>query len=302
MTTPQLVRHPPPRATESLPGYVLRLNEANGYASAKRLFQLAGMGRSEAAWSSFNLAKLAAISGCTVKSIGRIAFKQVGDESQTFRLLSHPVLLRDLSLSHARVCPECVAELGYIEAHWHLDLMVGCPVHARPGIWFCGNCSKRITWHRSGLLTCICGADLKRAPVHTLSAPEVALLALIRHKALGRLAPPAPSTMPSDALLRLDLMSLLSLVRSCGYHRLMATRPQRELRTKDVLRAAATVLEDWPHAYNRLLSDIHSGSAPIDRDREPDDLSHVYKELFTAREARFGKRLASPRANSVRLA
>jgi len=41
MSMPLLVRHPAPKPTESLLGYVLRVSEGNGYSSPWSVYRLA---------------------------------------------------------------------------------------------------------------------------------------------------------------------------------------------------------------------------------------------------------------------
>lgn len=47
------------------------------------------------------------------------------------RLLGHDTPFTELNAKRPSLCPECVAEKGFIEAHWDLALMTGCPVHRR---------------------------------------------------------------------------------------------------------------------------------------------------------------------------
>ena len=53
----KLVRHPAPYPTESLPGYVLRLSELNGYPSPRSLYRMAEMKAGECSPSNFNCPK-----------------------------------------------------------------------------------------------------------------------------------------------------------------------------------------------------------------------------------------------------
>jgi hypothetical protein len=179
MSTPLLVRHPPPHPTESLAGYVLRLSEVNGYINPQSLYSLAGMNANERSWTNFACAKLAAIANQPVSSVERIAYKYSGNGPRAMALLGEPVNSRDLKLTGAKVCPSCVAENGFIEAHWHLELMVGCPVHKQAAVWFCGNCKQRVPWLRTGLLTCECGAPLANSPQYLFLEEDWWLLDLI---------------------------------------------------------------------------------------------------------------------------
>ncbi len=257
MISSKLVRHPPPYPTESLRGYVLRLSEANGYTSPQSLYRLAGMRADETSPSNFECSKLAAIANCPTSLLDQIAFKDSGDESETMQLLGNWVSTRDLNLTGARVCPACVAEKGFIEAHWHIELMVACPVHERPAVWFCGKCRRRLSWVRSGLLTCKCGGSLLTSPRDSYSRQELWLLDLIRQKVLNdRTGPRNDSCMPCEQLAAMSLQSLLSLVRSLGWQRLTANRSSKLQMGRHLLQAAVSVLTDWPSNFEKLLRDI----------------------------------------------
>lgn len=109
MIEPLLVRHPPPHPTESLFGYVARLTEANGYASPRDLYRLAGMNRNETSASNFCFSKFAAISNHPAYWLERIACKSSQSEFPILGLLGNTVGASDLTLTGARVCPDCVA-------------------------------------------------------------------------------------------------------------------------------------------------------------------------------------------------
>jgi hypothetical protein len=254
MSTPLLVKHPAPHPTESLAGYVLRLSEANGYKTPQSLYQLAGMRANESSWTNFASAKLAAIANQPVALVERIAFKHVGNAQNDPVLLGEPVGRRDLNLTGARHCPACVSEKGFIEAHWHIDLMVGCSVHKQAGVWFCGNCKNRVSWSRIGLLTCECGSSLSKPPQYLFQDEDWWLLDLIRRKALGdRTSLFSDPRMPENQLANISLHNLLSLVRILGQTRMSANKSPTAQLGKPVLKAAANVLRDLDPRFSEHL-------------------------------------------------
>src|ERR1035438_594813 len=141
---PLLVRHPAPRPTESLVGYVLRLSEVNGYNSMWSLYDLAGLKQSEVRTCGFKLEKLAAIANRSSSELHHIGFSAPLNKPRWARLLGHQVVPTDLKILTPGLCPLCVAEMGFIEAHWHLTLMVGCPIHGCIPATFCPECGKRL--------------------------------------------------------------------------------------------------------------------------------------------------------------
>jgi hypothetical protein len=160
MSTSVLVRHPAPYLTESLIGYVLRLAEENGYDSPWSVFSLAGLKQNEIRTSGFKLEKLAAIINRPVCELESIGFSSPPKQPRWARLLRNSLVPTDLNIVDPGLCPRCVADKGFIEAHWHLTLMVGCPVHECMTASFCPKCRKRLRLFRLGLLECACGGNL----------------------------------------------------------------------------------------------------------------------------------------------
>lgn len=286
----RLVRHPPPKPTESLQGYLLRLAEVNGHTGIGRTFAVAGLTRNDLAWTNLDLARLAAPIGCPVETLEAIAYKHRSDDDRVFRILGHEVALQDLSLSKAKVCPECVEELGYIEATWDLTLFVGCPVHKRACLWFCGKCKKKVAGDRESMLTCRCGALMKNAPKHELSSEAIALLDLIRFRLTGwRVSEKTGSSFIEKELLETPFEWMLSTIRSFGKYRLQADRvPEYRIRSRDILQAAAKVVADWPIGYQRLVRDFDRNVRALHEVPLPQSLDHMYEAILAAKEARYG--------------
>jgi hypothetical protein len=256
MSQSLLVRHPPPHLTESLFGYVVRLTEANGYASPRDLYRLAGMNGNEISASNFCCSKFAAIANHPASCLERIAFKSSQSESSTRCLLGNRVGANDLNLTGARACPDCVVEKGFIEAHWHIDLMVACPIHERAAVWYCPKCKNRLSWMRSGLLTCRCGAPFQPPSDSVFFQPELRLLEIIRRKALGDRTLHKDACMPERQFATMSLQSGLSLIRFLGNQRLMASRSKGPKTARPILQAAAKVLTEWPTNFHKLLHDL----------------------------------------------
>src|SRR5580698_10502863 len=123
MTKPILVRHTPPHKTESLMGYMLRLSEENGYSTPWSLILLAGIKQNEIRTSGMSIKKLAAIANRPKSELELIAYSSPPGQPRWARLLGHPLVPTELSITDPKFCPQCVAEMGFVEAHWHLSLM-----------------------------------------------------------------------------------------------------------------------------------------------------------------------------------
>ncbi len=278
----KLVRHPPPHPSESLPGYVLRLCEANGYESPRAIFQVANMNQTETSWSNFDCTKLATAANCPVSDLERLAFRHKDDAQNTKYLLGQTIGSANLNLTAARVCPECVAEKGFIEAHWHIDLMIACPIHVQSAVWYCPGCNSRIPWIRKGLLTCSCGRRLDNRDRSSFQAADVWLLDLMRCKAIGdRLSRLNEDCVPEALLTAMSLSELLSFVRFLGRMRREVSRSPKDHYAKDLLWAAARVLTEWPRNFQMLLGDICPAAAEFKSpDSDDPDLFRSVREAI----------------------
>lgn len=185
MTAARLVRHPAPFPTESLLGYVLRLSEENGYTTPWSLLLLAGMREHEFRTSGIKVAKLAQIANRPQEALEAIAYRWPGDPLRSCRLLGHLLTPQELVLTKPKICPDCISEKEFVEAHFDLALMTGCPVHRKALLSACPTCRRPLRWFRPGLLECECGASLVGADRPAVSLAEADLLDIIRCKILG---------------------------------------------------------------------------------------------------------------------
>src|ERR1035437_932986 len=284
MSTPLLVRHPAPNPTESLVGYVLRLAEENGYTSPWSVYSLADLKQNEIRTSGFKLEKLAAIINRPASELESIAFSAVLNQPRWARLLRHSLVPTDLNIVNPGLCPRCVADKGFIEAHWHLALMVGCPVHECMPALFCPRCGKRLSLFRPGLLECSCGGNLLECKLTSLPKPDAALLDILRRKVLGIPADVEnPLSLPRDQLMAMNLRSMLLVVRTLGRHRLIADGSTSVEDEHQLLSASARVLVDWPKNFIALLLDIGKKLQPSVNGGVRKQFEAIYSALFKNR-------------------
>ena len=284
MSTPLLVRHPAPYPTESLVGYVLRLAEENGYDSPWSVYSLAGLKQNEIRTTGFKLEKLAAIINRPVPELDSIGYSPPKNRPRWARLLEHSLIPTDLNIVNPGLCPRCVADKGFIEAHWHLTLMVGCPVHECMPATRCPNCGKSLRIFRRGLLECDCGGDLLECVVPPIPKQDAVLLDIIRQKVLGI---PAMGknllSIPLDQLMAMNLRSILFVIRTLGRHRLVADGSTGLEDERQLLSASAHVLVDWPKNFIGLLLDIGKNLPPSENGGVRKQFESIYCALFKNR-------------------
>ena len=285
MIAPLLVRHPAPFRTESLLGYILRLSEENGYTTPWSLLLVAQIRQHEARSTGMKVAKLAQICNRLQNELQSISYRWPGDRPRSCRLLGHLLTPWDLVVTRPKLCPECVMEKGFIEAHFDLALMTGCPVHRRSLLSRCPGCLNPLRWFRPGLLECDCGASLRNADLPAISGAEADLLDIMQRKTLGL---PAgrdyASGLPGSYLEVMSLQPLLSLIGMLGRRRIVFDNDCDRRNSQRILFAAARVLADWPTNFFRLLRGITEGgptnsSTGVARGR----LGGVYRSLLNLR-------------------
>jgi hypothetical protein len=266
-----LAQHPYPHRShgqgsyvESQRGYLLRLSKVNGYTTPYAILNLAGLGGRTTKPIGKHLGRLAEICNFPVEIL--VPLRHIDDGQRTWRLLEHIVPPESLRNRELPICTQCVQEKEFIEGHWDLKFMTGCPEHRVVALMGCPECSKPLGLFRRGLLQCSCGAELVSKVSRRLSDQEADLLDIIRRKVL-RLPPvfDYASAIPGRELSKVDLDSILRLVRSLGWYWLDATaKRDREDEAADTVAAAAHVLSSWPDNFHNLMDIIlenggHSG-------------------------------------------
>jgi hypothetical protein len=237
-------------------GYALRLSEKNGYLSPWSLCQLAGMRQREQQTTGIRMEKFAAIANCSASELNKIAFTSANNR-KLLSLLVHRLTPTDLNIAQPKLCSRCVAEKGFIEAQWHLELMVACPIHQRLAASHCPACAKRLRWFRPGLLECECGGSLLESETSIISQAETALLDLIRRKTLGEPAVKEnAASFPQDDLMAMTLRSLLMVIRVLAKFWMIADNCATPTSESQVIFAASHVLMDWPLNFIGLLRDL----------------------------------------------
>jgi hypothetical protein len=176
-----LPRHPDPRPTEGLWGYMLRVSRANGFRSPWGVSERAGMEQHEARGAAINVTKLAAVTSKDRARLQSIEYLSA-TEKRSYLLLGHRVPRTALALESPHICPACVSGVGFIEAHWDLAIMTGCSVHLCRAAWRCTSCGGRLRWFRPDPLRCECGAKIESVCGTPILAEEVDLLQVIRAK------------------------------------------------------------------------------------------------------------------------
>lgn len=258
-----LVRTPPPGATESLFGYVLRVSEANGYDSPWHVMHHAGMDQSEMFNTVFPIEKLAQILGMPPDTLVPIAYShRKPDSARDYRLLGHSFggALACAPFRHRRpaFCPSCVAARGFVDAFWDLRVAVACPVHRCYAVSHCCACKRAISDFRPGLLVCKCGASLATPRSEEVPAALLDLMHILHAKVHRQSVDSSQLTsgLPVKELMGMELKTLiLKLLELGGFS---SERTEKDADITVLLTSAAQTLSEWPRNFRVMLRRIGS--------------------------------------------
>jgi hypothetical protein len=278
-----LLCHPCPFPTEGYLGYILRLSENNGYRNPWNLYRLAGTGMrtGDPRTIGLNPAILATMIRGSVSDLQALSYRVPDDSSRRLWLLGHQVSRGHLLLARQKLCPKCVAEKGFIEAHWDLNLMIGCSDHRCLVVEACPACNEPLRFGRPGLLECRCGGDISKSELAPISRDDANLLAIVRAKIVGTsLTGGEIQTLPYRELMAMELRHMVKVLEVLGKHRLTADNSPNVNGEYQIIHAAAQVLKEWPTNFHSLLGDISSGSADDARTVTEGQFGSIYKSLF----------------------
>ncbi|MDP2071953.1 MAG: TniQ family protein [Methylotenera sp.] len=282
-----LVITPSPVKGESLPGFILRTAELNGYDSPMKLLHYAGMDDNEARSARPPLDKLAGLYGKTAAEL-KAAGLDSADTQHTGRhlqVMGHSIPSMFTRSKHAGVCLECVEAHGYIDGFHELKYAVACPMHQIRTINTCPSCQQLLSWHRAGLTRCRCGADLSQIAPEKLNNPAMlALLGILYAKLMRQ---PLNTEQIEDcgfplaAIEQMSIQTLLSMIYRFG---LFNNKHNHSGADDDAdwmaVKTTTDVLSDWPHRFHDYLEQVHAPSANLKVSGLRGQFNSFYESFF----------------------
>ena len=262
----------PVKFGESLPGYLIRMAETNGYAKASWLTHAIGLDTTKISeiGLSNRLPELSQLLGADHKQLESIACIHTGAGNETELIFppGHVLPRYCVDIRQYRACPKCLEEKGYIESLWSLKSVVACPEHGLPLRSDCSQCGKKLSKTRGSVMPCACFAmDLDQP----CSKPVLELMRLIANRAAGYERYQLKTTFPPD-IAEHSLADLLKVISFLS----LSFLPGRKIRlrmTRDIsygeytrgLEKAAQTLINWPNGLHEFWSQF------FDRDNSRSD-------------------------------
>lgn len=259
-----LVVTPTPFQGESLMGFLLRTSQMNGYSTPGDILRYAGLTENQVRSARIPLDKVTRILAQNVSKLESFAYTDEGGNryGKHFRLVGHDIHTIYLQIKGASVCPECVEELGYIDAFWDLRYAVACPHHRHVPLKQCPSCGKRLTWSRPDMLQCRCGHDLNQQTDGCLADDTViALLEVLWRKLHHK---PLTSDriitvgFPLKEFESMTLQTFLGVIERFG-RVAQKNNPSMNINEMITMVIAANALADWPNGIYKYLEEIGGG-------------------------------------------
>lgn len=180
-----------------------------------------------------------------------------------------------------RWCSNCLAANTSPRIGWELLFADAC---AACGHWLkdvCADCGQVVTWRRSMLLHCPCGAALSRQPARSAPAALVRLSRSMEQLALGE---PRCELANLHGLTVAQCQRLVRVLGAYGGRR--HQRAPQKIAGADTLdvswtitTVAAEVLDQWPAAFHRFLSK-QGAESPCEAGRMPGVFGGFYRALY----------------------
>lgn len=242
----KLPYRPLPAPGEGLYGFLLRLAEGNGYGSVDFL-----LGEEK-----ISLVRLVQWLGLSTTQ----PLKQFFLQLQSTRM-AH---IQPWNLQNSRYCPQCLEDYPSWRIGWECKYFTVCPKHGTRLIEVCTNCGQRLTWKRSTLLTCDCGAQLAKATADKADEAEIRLASAL----LSKIEENQPHAISLTRFLNLSQLCQTIHVFGSYAHADEMKMTQKtpylaniEIATK-LAKAAAEIIVNWPGSFYRLLNNLRSLNSP----------------------------------------
>ena len=285
------MRTPSPLPTESPLGFVLRVSETNGYPTPWHVYDLAGVKQRSMLTIGLDVLRIAAVLGKDPSTLRSLALAQFQGGTRRASLLGRAISPKMLRLTRPAICPQCVAENGFIGAHFDLAYVTACPDHYCLLLSTCPSCGNALSQFRPGLLTCRCGHDLLKAALAQASHDVVALTGVLKYVATGctsRALQEAERerSLPTAQLANMSLRALLSLVTTLGRHGYSSSASSRKRAPECLVDTASRALTDWPQGFYALLHNKLRTALVPESSALRNRLEGLYRLLFRSRAIR----------------
>ncbi len=215
---------------------------------------------------SEKLERLAKLTGCTLDDLVSLLYlpakSQIPHEDNHEFDFFGALLNRSIIRPHCpKVCPKCLAEVGYSLRIWECSLVTACPIHKCVLLDSCPACNRRIKCVRNKLSSCSCGCDWRETTLTTLPEEQLAVSRRIYQLcgAIPKIKSSAQWDNPLQGLGLRDFTLVVVFIAGLFGKLSWATgRPSRSIKLRNtelhtLFTKAHKVFENWPHNFHQFL-------------------------------------------------
>lgn len=260
-----LLVRPLPELGEHAAGHVLRVTEANGFASPRQL--------ERAGWSPS-----AAGRDNPYRLRGPIAGLAALNFPDQFGLSP-----RYWNSRRCRYCVECLSQRPHWRDLWGLVFYVACHEHGCALVDQCHACDQEINWVRGSLMTCPCGASLTNCASQPAS-PAALHIAQLLSKAWKEEGSATSQQARDQSESLLKCIWFLGSFRAGGGRKAQKLADLHQLdEAMRITSAAGQALTEWPSGFIELIEYVQQRQGSTNSPRLTQRFGVFYRELFASR-------------------
>lgn len=255
---------------EGSKGYLMRLAEANGLD----LNIISNLG------ITFDIPML--------KCMGYLPVHSENISLETYEIsLENTLVAHGKSWNHKvpRFCPQCLQRDPYWRYEWELLFYDACHEHQ---VWLidrCSECHQLLSWKRSSLMRCTCGANLRDQQAASCPNPVVRLSRALSHQVFV-----INDELPSYMIAPINLTQLQHFVRMLGTYGDSAVdlRPKIKKANEELVNSwqlsslAAEILDQWPKSFHMMLDNMQNRKESISSGKFSGRFGNFYSLLYRA--------------------
>lgn len=214
-------------------------------------------------------------------------------DSENISLEKYEISLENTLVAHGkswnhkvpRFCPQCLQRDAYWRYEWEILFFDACHEHQ---VWLidrCSECYQLLSWKRSSLMRCTCGADLRVQQAVPCPKAVVRLSRALSHQVFV-----TNDELPFYIVAPINLAQLQRFVRMLGTYGdsavgLMTKRLKANeelVNSWQLTSLAAEILDQWPKSFHMMLDSMQNRQGSISSGKLSGRFGNFYSLLYRA--------------------
>ncbi len=182
-----------------------------------------------------------------------------------------------------RFCSMCLKQYQYWRFEWEVLFIDACPDHE---IWLqdrCQNCHEILSWQRSELFQCSCGAQLK---FQTTTACPKSITELSRELSIRIFA--SNHITQASTISKLNLNQIQRLIRFLSAYgdAITGPKPRKVIGSNrldiswHMTSLSAEIIDQWPHSFIDMLDRLQDRTSDMSSGKLAGRFGHFYNVLY----------------------